>query len=114
MEIVILLFWLALMSFLLRIAFLVVQTHQETRRRYHPKRTATYRQSKKSTHFFQFKRPSTNRVSNSREWKELLILVQGDTATANRLIDGERRRNPGRSSDWYLDKAIWQLKRDRH
>jgi hypothetical protein len=68
---------------------------------------------KKSTPFFQ-KRPSPSRVRNSSQWKELLTLVQGDTATANRLIDGERRRNPDRTSEWCVDKAVWQLKRDRH
>ncbi|BAY78381.1 hypothetical protein NIES25_48550 [Nostoc linckia NIES-25] len=112
MQIVILLFWLALMCFLLWIAFLVVQTDQETRRRYHPQPT-TRRQTKKNTPLFQSKRPSSDTASYSQQWKELVTLVQGDTATADRLIDGERRRNPERSSEWCVDKVLWQLKRDR-
>jgi len=45
---------------------------------------------------------------------ELLMLVNGDTATARRLIRNVNRSNPGRSVDWCLEKAIHDLERDRH
>jgi hypothetical protein len=41
------------------------------------------------------------------------VLLQGDVATANRLLEAEQRRNPSRSISWCLEKAVWQLKRDR-
>jgi hypothetical protein len=46
--------------------------------------------------------------------KELLILVNGDTATARRLLRNVNRSNPGRSVNWCLEKAIYDLERDRH
>lgn len=44
----------------------------------------------------------------------LLVLVNGDTATARRLLRNVNRSNPGRSVDWCLEKAIYDLERDRH
>jgi hypothetical protein len=46
-------------------------------------------------------------------WHKLLTLVQGDTDAAERLIKYEQSRNPDRSIDWCVEKAVWQLERDR-
>ncbi|QSJ18873.1 hypothetical protein JYQ62_09025 [Nostoc sp. UHCC 0702] len=43
----------------------------------------------------------------------LLVLVQGDNQLAHRLVKQVKSRNPGRTEDWYLEKAIWDLERDR-
>lgn len=102
MEFVILSFWFLLLLFILRLAYLVLQTYQKTSR-HKPKNIRT----------FQFPRPSSGRKINSKQWGELLKLVHGDVATANRLVDYELKRNPGRSVDWCVDKALWQLRRDR-
>jgi hypothetical protein len=45
--------------------------------------------------------------------KQLLRLVGGDTNTARRLLRNINSRNPGRSVDWCLEKAIHDLERDR-
>jgi hypothetical protein len=44
---------------------------------------------------------------------DLLILVKGDVATAKRLLAQQRRKNPGQSDNWYLEKVIYDLERDR-
>ncbi|PLZ95300.1 hypothetical protein CEN50_22785 [Fischerella thermalis CCMEE 5268] len=95
MHIVILVIWLLLLSFLLWLAFLTIKAHHPTRRR-------TPRNH------------STSRNVSPKKWQQLLTLVQGDVATASRLIDRERRRNPHRSMEWCIEKAIWDLERDRH
>lgn len=45
--------------------------------------------------------------------KKLLTLVNGDTETARRLLRNVKRSHPGRSVDWCLEKAIYDLDRDR-
>ncbi len=52
--------------------------------------------------------------SKNRELQqELLTLLQWDVATAKRLLKRERSRHPNNSDNWYLEKVIWDLKRDR-
>ena len=43
--------------------------------------------------------------------RELLTLVQQDVA--DRLIDGAKAEYPGNTERWYLEKVIYDLKRDR-
>jgi hypothetical protein len=45
---------------------------------------------------------------------DLLTLLKGDVGTAKRLLSQQRRLNPGKSDNWYLEKVIWDLERDRH
>lgn len=56
------------------------------------------------------RRPSASPQLASR----LLSLVNGDVPTARRLIRNVNRSNPKRSVDWCLEKAIYDLERDRH
>ena len=44
---------------------------------------------------------------------KLLRLVGGDGATAARLVERERQKNPGMPENWYWEKAIYELERDR-
>lgn len=44
---------------------------------------------------------------------DLLILVKGDVPTAKRLLAQQRRKHPGKSDNWYLEKVIHDLERDR-
>ncbi|MEH2089683.1 hypothetical protein [Nostoc sp.] len=44
---------------------------------------------------------------------DLLILLKGDVASAKRLLAQQRRNNPGQSDNWYLEKVIYDLERDR-
>ncbi|WP_214439609.1 hypothetical protein [Atlanticothrix silvestris] len=114
------------MAALLGLAFIVVADTPKTRRNqwqfkfpefqaYAP-RTSTTRKYKLRTpprRPARAPRYTNNRNVSPREWAELLALLQNDVATANRLIDSERRRHPDRSPEWAVEKALWQLKRDR-
>lgn len=45
--------------------------------------------------------------------KKLLRLLHSDRDTANRLLSQVKMRNPNRSIDWYVEKVIYDLERDR-
>jgi Zn-dependent protease len=45
--------------------------------------------------------------------RKLLNLVQNRWDTAERLIASAKRRNPGKSERWYLEKVIYDIQRDR-
>lgn len=45
--------------------------------------------------------------------QKLLTLVHRDLSLAELLIDSARRNNPGHSEDWYWEKVIYDLERDR-
>lgn len=49
---------------------------------------------------------------SSRLWKELQYL-SGSESTARRLVRYAKLSHPGKSEHWYLEKAIYDLKRDR-
>ncbi|MEH2031334.1 MAG: hypothetical protein V7K67_16995 [Nostoc sp.] len=44
---------------------------------------------------------------------DLLALLKNDVPTAKRLLGYQRRLNPGKSDNWYLEKVICDLERDR-
>ncbi|WP_445626448.1 hypothetical protein [Nostoc sp. DSM 114167] len=44
---------------------------------------------------------------------DLLILLKGDVPAAKRLLLQQRRKKPGQSDNWYLEKVIYDLERDR-
>ncbi len=45
---------------------------------------------------------------------KLLTLLNNDRDTAQRLLSQVMRTNPGNSEEWYWEKVIWDLERDRH
>ncbi len=45
--------------------------------------------------------------------RELLGLVQQQEELADRLIDNAKSEDPGNTEGWYLEKVIYDLKRDR-
>ena len=45
---------------------------------------------------------------------KLLAILHGDIPTAKRLLKQQRKSSPGRSDNWYLEKVIYDLERDRH
>lgn len=61
----------------------------------------------KTSHSYRTDR--TNRGLQAR----LIELLRGDVATAKRLLAQQRRKHPGRTDNWYLEKVIWDLERDR-
>ncbi|MBD2503427.1 hypothetical protein [Anabaena azotica] len=56
------------------------------------------------------KPPVSKKIQLSRE---LLELLNGNAEVGHRLIESQQRLNPGRTDDWYLDKVMWDLRRDR-
>lgn len=50
---------------------------------------------------------------NRQLQRELLKLLRGEVDTAERLLQQQRRLHPGKSDRWYLEKVIYDLKRDR-
>ncbi|MEL6605919.1 MAG: hypothetical protein AAFP20_22130 [Cyanobacteria bacterium J06614_10] len=45
--------------------------------------------------------------------KQLLGLVGGNAAVAQRLVEDVSSRNPGRTEQWCWEKAIYDIERDR-
>lgn len=46
--------------------------------------------------------------------RQLLRLVGGNQAVAERLVEQVQLRNPGQSEQWCWEKAIYDIHRDRH
>ncbi|MDJ0724378.1 MAG: hypothetical protein QNJ38_04630 [Prochloraceae cyanobacterium] len=45
--------------------------------------------------------------------RQKLVKLIGDRQTASRLVEGAKKRHPGRSNDWLVEKVIYDLERDR-
>lgn len=56
---------------------------------------------------------SRARAANRDLEARLLSLLQNDTRTAHRLVKHARNSHPGRPENWYWEKAIADLERDR-
>ena len=58
---------------------------------------------------------STIRIeqANRKLQKKLLRLLHDERDTANRLLYQVKLKNPNRSVDWYAEKVIYDLERDR-
>ena len=58
---------------------------------------------------------STIRIeqANRKLQKKLLRLLHDERDTANRLLYQVKLKNPNRSVDWYVEKVIYDLERDR-
>ncbi|MEH2377930.1 MAG: hypothetical protein V7K27_03350 [Nostoc sp.] len=53
-------------------------------------------------------------TANKYLQNDLLALLSGNAQAATRLLKHQQTLNPGRQLDWYLEKVIYDLKRDRH
>ncbi|MBD2771715.1 hypothetical protein [Iningainema tapete] len=51
---------------------------------------------------------------NPRLEQKLMTLLNGDTTIAQRLLQQQRQLHPGNTDNWYLEKVVDDLKRDRH
>ncbi|MDZ8108977.1 MAG: hypothetical protein RM338_25595 [Nostoc sp. DedQUE12a] len=74
-----------------------------------PRKTASHYRKPRGQVSHSYRTDSKNRELQ----QELLTLLQWDFATAKRLLKRERSRHPNNSDNWYLEKVIWDLKRDR-
>ena len=97
----------AIATILAAIVFALIASKSPSGGSSFPDRSRTKNESSQKKGFFERFRQG----NNDRLWRELLKRVDRDTA--QRLVDGEKRRNPGQPENWYLDKVIYDLKRGR-
>lgn len=106
----ILIVWLALMVGALTLAFGVVQSHQQRQQRYfHGRRRQLTRHKIHS----RISRAAYINPGLAGSWHQLLIRVHFDASLAERLIQQLRQHYPNKPERWYIEKAIWDLERDR-
>lgn len=72
-----------------------------------PRRSPQQRQGKWSSSY-------RNDPRNRELQHRLIGLLRGDIATAKRLLKQQRQLHKGKSDNWYLEKVIYDLERDRH
>ncbi len=111
--------WFLLMLIALYLAWTVIKAGKAAQ----PKRPLQYRPTEikkapqardvKNKRLSQIKRQSFNSSGLSGLWNQLLTKVQGDVSIAERLINNLKMKHPGRSDRWYLEKAIFDLERDK-
>ncbi|ARV63122.1 hypothetical protein BZZ01_19920 [Nostocales cyanobacterium HT-58-2] len=68
---------------------------------------------------FQSKLPGWSRTyvtdpKNRQLQRVLKGMLHYDISTARRLLKQQRQLHPGQSDNWYLEKVIHDLERDRH
>ena len=61
----------------------------------------------------QNRRGNQTGIKTNQLEKKLLAMLNGDRAGANRLLKGTKRMYPGKSNEWYFEKVIADLERDR-
>jgi hypothetical protein len=122
LDLILILFQVVFLSVSLGIIFFLIDKILEVSRKfkvsnYLPKwgKITKARQSKHGHN--QSFTPIRDKYSNnrhlSRQWNKLLKKVNSDTATAERLINHLKQKHPGRSDQWYIEKAIFDLQRDQ-
>lgn len=52
-------------------------------------------------------------ISDNNIKQQLITRLDGDTATAERLIDQAKQNYPGMADDWYVERVLDDLERDR-
>lgn len=57
---------------------------------------------------------SSKQAVRGQTQRELLRLVGGNRAVADRLVEQVQLRNPSHSEQWCWEKAIYDIQRDRH
>lgn len=65
------------------------------------------------TAFGQSQNTSYLHQANRSLRRKLLLLLHEDQQAAERLVQQASFRHPGKSPDWYLEKVIYDLQRDR-
>ncbi|WP_242051704.1 hypothetical protein [Nostoc sp. FACHB-280] len=60
-----------------------------------------------------YSRSYLNDPKNRELQHKLIQMLRGDTATAKRLLKRQRQLHQGQSDNWYLEKVIYDLERDR-
>lgn len=72
------------------------------------------RPANKRTSNRRFSAPTNAPKASSKLQRKLLRLLHEDQRVADRLMTQSALKYPGKSSDWYAEKVIYDLERDRH
>jgi hypothetical protein len=72
------------------------------------------RLSSKRTSNRRFSAPTGSARANPKLQRKLLRLLHEDARVADRLITQASFKYPGKAPDWYVEKVIYDLERDRH
>jgi hypothetical protein len=92
------------LSFLLAIALIIALIFWLNRRQSR-RRPVTYRSATAT---------APSRSVRGQTQRQLLRLVGGNQAVAERLVEQVQLRNPSQSEQWCWEKAIYDIHRDRH
>lgn len=111
----IILIWLGAMAWALYLAFLVIS--RTKRARLSPRRRRNWSEMRQvflkwQQNKFHSKILKSKSHGLSGLWHQLLIRVNFDIPTAERLISQLKRRHPGQNDRWYIEKAIHDIERD--
>ncbi|MCT7951095.1 tetratricopeptide repeat protein [Ancylothrix sp. C2] len=68
---------------------------------------------KSKTNPNQFQRQKTKISPRIELEKKLLMLLNGERRTALRLVESAQAKYPDKTIDWYYEKVIWDIERDR-
>lgn len=63
--------------------------------------------------FVPFPVPRPHSPQTRQLFGQLVRLLHGDSAAANRLVDSQRLKTPNKSEEWILEKVVSDLRRDR-
>jgi hypothetical protein len=74
--------------------------------------TALHERDRRNRSSFQPQKIS--RKANPKLQRQLLRLLHEDHQAAERLVNYAALKNPGHNADWYVEKVIYDLRRDRH
>jgi hypothetical protein len=110
--------WFVLMASALWLAYIVIKNTKAAQ--LSPRRKRTWAEMNRV--FKLGRRNKTNaritRIAHKNPmlaglWHQLLIRVNFDTPAAERLVEQLRRKHPGQTDRWYIEKAIFDLERDK-
>lgn len=114
MHIIFLLIWLVLMLFVLSLASQVVRAHKRPAANNYQNLRRKFQRLRQFKFHAKVSKAGFRSPGYAGAWHQLLRLVQFDVATAERLVSGYQRKHPGKPDRWYIEKAIYDLERDRH
>lgn len=101
------------MVFMLSIASQVIKTHKHPATRKYQNLRRKFQRLRQYSFHTKASKAAINSPGYAGAWHQLLRLVQFDVATAERLVNGYQRKHPGKPDRWYIEKAIYDLQRDR-
>jgi hypothetical protein len=76
--------------------------------------TTLHERNRTSKPLVSTRRITLTSAASPRLQRKLLRLLHEDQRVAERLIAQATIKHPGKTPDWYVDKVIYDLQRDRH